>query len=395
MLSLDEQLRAELEERERLALRRAARVVPAGALDLASNDYLGLSRHPVVIEAACEAVRECGAGGRASRLVSGHTARHEALESELAAFKGCEAALVFASGYAANLSVITALARRGDVLLCDKRNHASLVDACRLAGASGVAVRYYGTPAKLRALLETHHEHGSARRLIVSDAVYSMDGDLVDWPALSALAREFGATVLLDDAHGTGTLGATGRGVIEHFESGDGQKLAQPRADVVQIGTLSKALGAQGGFVAGSRTLIEWLQNAARPFIYTTALSPAACGAALAALRLIRAEPQRISRLRCVTRRLGDGLCELGFDARRHDSPIIPVIAGDAARAVAWSQTLLQNGVWCPAIRPPTVPADASRLRVTASAALSEDEIDFILRAFASVQQSQARHGGS
>jgi 8-amino-7-oxononanoate synthase len=268
-------------------------------------------------------VRRFGAGARASRLVSGHSPIHQQLEDELAHFKNSEAALLFSSGYAANLAVITALARTGDTILCDKRNHASLLDACRLASANGAQLRFYGSLPKLRALLEKRTGVRN-RLLIVSDGVFSMDGDVCDLPQLVALSREFEAILILDDAHGTGTLGASGRGTVEHF------KLDKADLDVVEIGTLSKALGAQGGFVVGSRVLIDYLVNMARPFIYSTALAPSLCGAALQALNLVQREPQRLLRLREHTRQLALGLRTAGLDAHLQPSPIIPVIVGDA-----------------------------------------------------------------
>jgi 7-keto-8-aminopelargonate synthetase-like enzyme len=422
----------QLEERREAGLYRALRVLPPDVLDLASNDYLGLARHPEVLQATCEAVKEFGAGARASRLVSGHCEIHEQLESALARFKKCEAALVFPSGYHANLAVITALARSHDLICCDKRNHASLIDACLLAQARGATVRYYDSPSKLRGLLEKGMVcHAPTNSLIVSDAVYSMDGDLAPLPELLQLATEFDATLILDDAHGTGTLGAHGRGALEYFKD-QNSKINRPLASVhqskelslrgslsdrgnlafarerlprlvprlamtyfckrsndsstlVQIGTLSKALGSQGGFVCGSKVLIEWLVNAARPFIYTTGLNPAACGAALQSLKIIEREPQRLRRLQDVKTKLAHGLSTLGFDAREQPSPIIPVIVGEAARAVELSEKLLQRGLWCPAIRPPTVPQNSSRLRVTANAELSDADVARVLQAFSEI----------
>lgn len=465
MTSLDQQLRLELEARHDADLRRTLRVMPPNALDLASNDYLGLARHPDVIEAACRATREFGAGARASRLVSGHTILHERLERELAFFKGCEAALLFPSGYAANLAVVSALARRGDVILCDKRNHASLVDGCRLACSQGAHIRYYGSIAKLRALLRRMSTHGAApsdaasggdaapdsdvttsnafatnaadelpigksstrRIIIVSDAVYSMDGDVADVPALHDLAREFNATLLLDDAHGTGTLGETGRGALEHFglihsevapsktrlenschsseeekssrmsthaarsDNGEEKMDAIANRDVsniIQIGTLSKALGGQGGFVAGSQTLIDWLINVARPFVYTTALAPPLCGAALEALRIVQNEPERVARLHCNVAKLSRALRDLGFDVPHRDAPILPVVAGSASRALAWSDYLARQGIWCPAIRPPTVARGTSRLRLSVSSELNDNDIARIRNAFQSLKSS-------
>lgn len=386
---LDFFLKLELEAASQRGRWRQLRCIPEDALDLASNDYLGLARHPEVIEAVCAAVREFGAGARASRLVSGHTSLHEQLESELAAFKNCEAALVFPSGYHANLSLISALTNRPAVsVFCDKRNHASLIDAC----STGM-VRYFKSLDTLRGQLERERARFEkwvceqsdvprfyTRRLIVTDGVFSMDGDLCDLPALLALAHEFDAHIVLDDAHGTGVLGSGGRGTTEHFGVHDER--------ILHVGTLSKALGSQGGFVAGSRVLIDWLINTARTFIYTTGLAPASCGAALKALEIVQREPPRRARLREVTEKLANGLCSLGFEAHLQPSPIIPVIVGDAKDAVALSAALLERGVWCPAIRPPTVPANSSRLRLTASAALLDEEIDFALTAFGAARDA-------
>ena len=384
-MTFDEQLRAALAGKEAAAMRRCLRAVPDGVLDLASNDYLGLARHPEVTEAACAAVREFGAGARASRLVSGHTTLHARLECELAGFKNCEAALVFPSGYHANLAVVSSLARRGDVLFCDKRNHASLIDACRLASANGAIVRYFSAPERLRELLENYAaKRRDERFFIVSDTIFSMDGDRADVQCLAQCAADFDAVQILDDAHGMGTLGAGGWGL----ESGKNQSPATSPQPPILVGTLSKALGAQGGFVAGSRVLIDWLINTSRPFIYTTGLAPASCGAALKSLEIVQREPQRRARLREVTKKLASGLRELGFEARLQSSPIIPVIVGDAKAAVALSAALCERGVWCPAIRPPTVPAGSSRLRVTANAALSDEEITFALSAFGEAREA-------
>jgi 8-amino-7-oxononanoate synthase len=383
---LDEELSAALAEKSAQGLERAVRVIPPGVLDLASNDYLGLARHPEVVVAAGEAALLFGGGARAARLVSGHNALHRDLELALAQWKGTPDALVFPSGYAANLAAITALARSGDAVFCDKRNHASLIDGCRLAAQNGARVRYYGSLEKLRALLQSEAGQGSSRTLIVSDAVYSMDGDLCDGPALVKLAREFKAVLLLDDAHGVGTLGRTGRGAMEHWAEADaGFAKAARGIDIVHLGTLSKSLGAQGGFVAASATVTRWLVNAARPFIYTTGLNPAACGAALAALRVLQREPERVARLRIIKAQLTTGLQELGFDAREQLSPVIPVFIGEAADALALSDALREQGVWCPAIRPPTVPAGTSRLRITASAALRDAELYLAFKAFRTV----------
>jgi 8-amino-7-oxononanoate synthase len=383
MSRFDDDLCLQLSQRESDGLLRRVREVPARVLDLASNDYLGLSRDQSVIEAACDAARKYGAGARASRLVSGHNELHFLLESEIARFKKGESALLFSSGYAANIGVISALARRGDLLFCDKRNHASLIDACQFAQNNGATVRYYSTTQKLRALLQLNTTSSTrcadSHLFIVTDGVFSMDGDLCDWPQLVPLAREFGAVLILDDAHGTGTLGASGRGTKEHFS------VENNGADIVEIGTLSKALGAQGGFVVGSQTLIDYLTNSSRSFVYSTALNPSACGAALASLRVLERESQRLQKLRDNTQILANGLSERGFDVTQQPSPILSVRIGDANRAVELSQKLLELGVWCPAIRPPTVPRNTSRLRVTASSALSQEDIARALAAFSAL----------
>jgi len=364
----------QLYERQQSGLLRKLRQLPHGAIDLASNDYLHLAKNPEVIEAGIAALKKFGAGGRASRLVSGNLLPHQQLESTIAQFKHTEAALVFPSGYHANLSAVTTLAQPGDFIFCDKRNHASLIDACRLANAQNIAVRYFGDLKKLESLLKSTFTQNC---FIVSDGVFSMDGDLADVPQLLNLAEEFNALLLLDDAHGTGTLGATGRGTTEHFGIEN-----HPR--IINIGTLSKAIGGQGGFVAASQQIIDWLINQARPFIYTTALNPASCAAAQKAFEIIEREPQLTGQLRAIAQQLAQSLQELGYDAILQPSPIIPVIIGEAQDALNLSEQLLERGIWCPAIRPPTVPAGKSRLRLTANLSLTQGDITKVLSAFKS-----------
>ena len=387
------ELQTELDARAAAHLTRELKRVPDGALDLASNDYLGLARHPRVIEAAQRAAAKFGTGARASRLVSGHYDLIEELESELARFKNCEAALVFSSGYAANLGVITALCNDETALFCHKRNHASLLDACELAKAP---VRFWESNEKLRALLNSSH---AARKLIICDGVFSMDGDLCDLPALVILAQEFDAIVILDDAHGTGTLGATGRGTAEHFgdcgraglapssnrhnceESSPIGRGHQPRSqNIITLGTLSKALGSQGGFICGPRVLIDYLVGAARSFVYSTGLNPPAVGAALEALRIIQNEPQRVKQCRDNATWLHRELGALGYDVAAQPSPIIPVFTADNASALQLSARLLERNLWCPAIRPPTV--KRARLRLTSNASWNEDDLARIIAGF-------------
>jgi 8-amino-7-oxononanoate synthase len=366
-------LASDLKRRESQDLRRFLRAVPDGALDLASNDYLGLAQHPEVIQAAREATAKYGAGARASRLVSGSYELIENLEAALAGFKRAEAALVFSSGYAANLGVIGALSNADTALYCHKRNHASLIDGCRFVEHTGASVRFFETKTKLRSLLSNS---SSLRKIIVVDGVFSMDGDVCELPVLLELAREFDGLILLDDAHGTGTLGLTGRGTCEHFGLHDER--------IVEVGTLSKALGSQGGFVAGPQVLVDTLVNGARPFVYSTGLNPAAAGAALQALQIVKREPQRIDRCRSNARHLAQELHNLGFEVALQPSPILPVILNDEKRALEMSARLEERSLWCPAIRPPTVPS--ARLRLTANAGWNEADLQRIVAGFAAAR---------
>jgi 8-amino-7-oxononanoate synthase len=364
-------LENELAHRESLSLRRVLRTVPIGVVDLASNDYLGLAIHPEVCEAAAVAAVRFGGSARASRLVSGNYTLLTELESALATFKQTESALVFSSGYAANLGLIAALGDSQTALFCHKRNHASLVDACRLATVAGAKLRFYDTQSKLVSLLETSN---AKRKIVVADGVFSMDGDLLDLPETLESIRQFDAYLVLDDAHGTGTLGVNGCGVGEYFGIHDER--------IIWVGTLSKALGSQGGFVAGKRVLIDFLLNAARPFIYSTGLNPAAAGAALKALEIIVREPHRIEKCRNNSRILGEKLRGMGFDAHTQPSPILPVMVGEAHKALKLSVHLQSLGFWCPAIRFPTVPQDKARLRLTASSVWDDELLGRIEVAF-------------
>lgn len=362
------ELEHELQEREAIGRKRTLRTIPENIFDAASNDYLGLARHPEVVRAAQDAAAQFGAGARASRLVSGHFALAQQLETELALFKNTEAALVFSSGFAANIGVLSALSNDQTTLFCHKRNHASLVDGCRLAQSKGATTRYFDSPEKLRALLQKSKAN---RKIVVADGVFSMDGDLLPLPEVLALCDEFDAILLLDDAHGTGTLGPTGRGIEEHFG------LHSER--VLTVGTLSKSLGSQGGFVCGPQVAISYLLNLAPSFVYSTGLNPPAVGAALAALQVLQREPERVERCRHNASHLATQLREQGFDARFSGTPIVPVIIGDEHAALAFAAQLQQNGVWCPAIRPPTVSRGTSRLRLAASSEWTSDQLEHIL----------------
>jgi 8-amino-7-oxononanoate synthase len=334
-------------------------------LQFASNNYLGLAADPRVREAAVRGIEKWGWGAGASRLVSGNTEAHEALERDLAAFKGTEAAVVFATGYMANLGAITALVGRGDRVVSDRENHASIYDAVKLAGAE--LNRYAHADAAAAAELLT------PQCLLVTDTVFSMGGDLAPLADLSAACRDAGAMLLVDEAHALGLLGPTGAGLVEQLGLGG--------AMTASVGTLSKALGGVGGFVAGSREVCDLLVNKARPLVYSTALPAAACEAAREALRILRSEPDRRRRPMVLADRLRADLHARGFDTGQSVTPIVPVIVGDAGRAMAMAAALLDRGIFCPAIRPPTVSPHTSRLRISLTADHTEEDLGRLVEA--------------
>jgi len=409
-----EDLRARGLYRRLVALGSAAgpRVTLGGreVLQFASNNYLGLANDPRIKEALARGIERWGWGAGASRLVAGHTEAHEALEADLAAFKHTEAALVFPTGYQTNLGVVGSLVGRGDLVLSDRENHASIYDAVKLSGArlvryvhadAGDAARAFtvarrvsapaapnasggtgGLPASAspvrRAERRTGGQAASAtpllsRRLLVTDTVFSMDGRLAPLRALAELAEREGAMLLVDEAHATGVLGPTGAGLAEEvgLESGI----------TASVGTLSKALGGIGGFVAASREVRDLIVNRARSFIYTTALPAAACEAARAALEIVRTEPERRRRVLALAERLRGALQEKGFDSGRSETQIVPVLVGAPERALALAAALLERGIFCPAIRPPTVPPGTSRLRVSLTAEHTEEDIERLVSA--------------
>ncbi|MEV6591405.1 8-amino-7-oxononanoate synthase [Streptomyces acidicola] len=363
---IDEQAEA----RRRAGLLRTLRPCPADSplLDLASNDYLGLARHPEVTEGAAEAARRWGGGATGSRLVTGTTELHGELECELAGFCGFEAALVFSSGYAANLAAVTALAPHGSLIVSDAGNHASLIDGCRLArGATQVVA--HADPEAVRKVLGT----GSGPAVVVSDTVFSVDGDAAPLGELADACREFGAGLLVDDAHGLGVLGDGGRGAP--YAVG-----LAGAPDVVATVTLSKSLGSQGGAVLGPARVIDHLVNAARTFIFDTGLAPAATGAALAALRLLRREPERAARAREVATRLHTRLTASGLEAVRPDAAVVSVRAPSPEQAVRWAADCRAAGLAVGCFRPPSVPDGISRLRLTARADLTDGQLDRAVR---------------
>ena len=335
-----------------------------------SNDYLGLADHPLVTEAFVDAARRWGVGSGASHLVSGHCSEHHALEEELAAFTGRPRALLFSTGYMANLAVGSTLLTRSDRVLEDRLNHASLLDAGLATGAD--FARYpHGDAAELRRRLAAHH---AGHTLVATDGVFSMDGDISPLPELARLCSESGAWLFVDDAHGFGVLGANGGGSVEAAGLGID--------DVpVLMCTLGKALGTFGAFVAGSETLIESLIQHGRTYIYTTALPPAVAAATRAALRVMQDESWRRARVLGLARTFAVAARDLGLDVMPSLTPIQPIVLGSESAALAASRALIEQGLWVPAIRPPTVPTGSSRLRVTFSAAHSDQEVARLVEA--------------
>jgi 8-amino-7-oxononanoate synthase len=342
-------------------------------VNLCSNDYLGLAADPRVRQGAIEAVMRDGAGAGAARLVVGDLAIHHRLEERLARMKGTASALLFSSGYHVNAGVVGALVGRGDAVFSDEWNHASIVDGCRLSRAD-VRVYPHGDVEHLGDLLAASK---ARRKLVATDAVFGMDGDAAPLREIVDLCDRHGAMLYLDEAHSTGVLGATGSGLAEAAGVTD-------RVDVL-MGTLGKALGSFGAFVAGSRPLRDWLVSRARTFVFTTALPPSACGAALASLEILEAEPERRLRLEALSVRMKAGLEALGFPMQRVVAPIFPVILGEEARALEASRLLREGGFHVKAIRPPTVPRGTSRLRVSLTASHTPGQVDGFLAALKDV----------
>lgn len=340
-------------------------------LAFCSNDYLGLANHPEVIAAWQAGAERWGVGGGASHLVIGHSTPHHQVEEALAELTGRPRALLFSTGYMANLGAIIALVGQGDTVLQDRLNHASLLDGGLLSGAR--FNRYlHNDPASLASRLDK----AVGNTLVVTDGVFSMDGDLADLPALADVARARGAWLMVDDAHGLGTLGTQGGGIVEHFDLG-------VEGVPVLIGTLGKACGTAGAFVAGSEELIEALVQFARPYIYTTSQPPALACATLKSLELLRRETWRREHLAALIHQFREGAQQIGLQLMDSPTPIQPIVIGDSAQALRLSRMLRERGLLVTAIRPPTVPAGSARLRVTLSAAHSEAQVQLLLNALA------------
>ena len=380
-MGIDHQLQQQLDTRRAESLYRQRRVVasPQGVeievdgkryLSFSSNDYLGLANHPEIVEAFQQGLYRWGAGSGAAHLVTGHTAAHHALEEELADFLGYPRVLLFSSGYMANLGIHQALLGRNDRTIHDRLNHASLLDGARLSGAK--LLRY--THADITALERRVSEPHKGRTLVVTDGVFSMDGDIAPLPGVAGECRCGGATLMVDDAHGIGVHGPGGRGTVAKFGLGVSEV-------PVLMGTLGKAFGLSGAFVAGSEPLIETLIQQARSYIYTTATPPAQAEATRRALQLIRDGGDRRERLGELIARFREGAAELGFNLMRSETPIQPLLAGSTEDALRLSTKLQQQGVVVTAIRPPTVPEGSSRLRITLSAEHTEEHVDRLLEA--------------
>ncbi|MEX1262989.1 MAG: glycine C-acetyltransferase [Actinomycetota bacterium] len=344
-------------------------------INLASNNYLGLANHPRLNEAASRAATELGSGSGAVRTIAGQMTMHRELESRFAAFKHTDAALMFQSGFTSNSGTVAAILTKDDVIVSDRLNHASIIDGARLSRA-GVAVFDHRDADHADRLLAETAQPGR-RQLLITDGVFSMDGDIAPLPDLVDVAERHGAIMMVDDAHATGVLGAGGAGTVEHFG-------LRGRVDI-QVGTLSKAIGVIGGFIAGSSHLIEWLQNRGRPYLFSTSAPPPVVAACSAALDVIADEPDRLERLWSNTALLKDGLVGLGFDTGASQTPITPVITGDEERTQVFARRLFENGVFCPAIVFPTVGKGMARVRTIVTADHTEDDLREALEVFARV----------
>ncbi len=351
------------------------RILREGLKDFCSNDYLGLKDHPRVVERSLKVLKEEGLGSGASQLVSGYTKHHRELEETLARFKGTPSCVLFGSGYMANVGTIPLLAGEGDLILSDELNHASLIDGCRLSKASRVVFRHRDYEQVENFLKRERHRFG--RVLLVSDGVFSMDGDMADLKALSDLADRFDCILYIDDAHGTGTVGR-GKGTLEELG-------LEWKENIVLMGTLSKALGSYGAFVCGSEELTEYLVNKARSLIFTTSLPPAVCAGAVESVRIIEENPEMVSKLRKLSERIYLQLKELPVEVRFSGTPIIPLIVGEERKAVEIAGRLREEGILLQAIRYPTVPRGTARLRMTVSLRYEEEDIELLLEKLSSL----------
>ena len=335
-------------------------------INLASNNYLGLANHPKLVEAECDAARRYGAGSGAVRTISGTMTLHMQLEERIAAFKNVEACVVFQSGFAANAGTVAAILTPEDHIISDELNHASIIDGCRLSKAKIHVFRHRDAVHAEEKLAALANQAG--HKLLITDGVFSMDGDIGALPMLTQLAESYGAIMMVDDAHASGVLGRNGRGTVDHFD-------LHGRVHI-QVGTLSKAIGVLGGYVCGSRDLIDYLHHRARPFLFSTSHPPAVAAACLAAFDILEQEPERVEQLWSNTRFFQSGLRENGLSTGGSESPITPIMVGDAATAHAFSRELFQEGVYATGIGYPTVAEGKARIRTIVTSAHSQDVLE-------------------
>jgi glycine C-acetyltransferase len=346
-------------------------------LNLCSNNYLGFANHPKLKEAAARAIESFGVGPAAVRTIAGNTVLHTELEEKLARFKGVEAAIAFQSGFNSNVGTIPSLVGKGDLVFSDELNHASIIDGCRLSGAEIIRFEHRN-PASLEQKLSERYPAGSGNRaLVITDGVFSMDGDVAPLPPLVEVAERFDAMVMVDDAHGEGVLGRGGRGAVDHFHM-------HGRVDV-EIGTLSKAFGVVGGFVAGKKIVVEHLRQKGRPFLFSSALTAADVAACTAAVDILEVSDDLVQRLWSNTRHFKQRMRDAGFDTGRSETPITPVMLGDVKVAQQFSRRLFEEGVFAMAIGYPTVPMGKARIRVMISATHSEADLDLGVEKFVKI----------
>jgi glycine C-acetyltransferase len=377
-------LKEQLDELERAGTALHPRVLQAeqrartrfdgrDVINLASNNYLGLAAHPRLKDAAAKAAVEFGAGSGAVRTIAGTMSLHEELERRFAEFKGAEGALMFQSGFTANSGTVAAILSKEDVIVSDQLNHASIIDGARLSRAEIKVFPHTDVEAADNLLEET--KAPGRQQLLITDGVFSMDGDIAPLPGLVEVAEKHGAIMMIDDAHASGVLGEGGKGTVSHYG-------LDPKRIDVQVGTLSKAIGVLGGFIAGPSVLIQWLVNRGRPFLFSTSAPPPVAAACIAALDVIRDEPERLERLWSNTNLFKRGLHDLGFDTGESATPITPVIAGEETKAVELAALLWEEGVFTPAIVFPTVPKGRSRVRTIVTADHTEEDLGEALEAF-------------
>ena len=383
---LDDFLVEELETLKRKKLHRSLKVLEGKQLpqaqfdgrsvvNLSSNNYLGLNTHPRLIEASARALRDFGVGSGAVRTIAGTMGIHMELEEKIARFKQAEASVVFQSGFTANAGTVSSILGKGDMIISDEFNHASIIDGCRLSRAQIRVFPHKDTRALENILGEVQSLPG--KKLVVTDGVFSMDGDVAPLPEIVELAETYGAIMMVDDAHASGVLGRCGRGTVDHFG-------LHGRVDI-QVGTLSKAVGSLGGYVCGSRSLIEFLYHRARPFLFSTSHPPAVAASCLAAFEVLEEEPALIEQLWQNTRFFKAGLTRLGFDTGASETPITPIMVGQGELAMKFSDQLFKEGVFAQGIGYPTVPEEKSRIRTIVTATHTREQLDFALEALARV----------